>query len=147
MVENENAPATLLTRAGPTPTVLFVDDEPHLRVLGKAVLELHGYAVLLAEDGLEAVEVFRREQQRIDLIVLDLSMPRLSGDDTFHAIRAMNDRVPVLFASGYSHDALSERENPQIAGFVAKPYRPGDLAAAVRETLERRPRTTPGASG
>ena len=62
-----------------TETILFVDDEAMLRNLGRTILQRHGYQVLLASDGLQAVEVFGRERRRIDLVVLDLTMPRLSG--------------------------------------------------------------------
>ncbi len=129
-------------RADPAPargteTILFVDDEPVLRHLGRTILERHGYRVLVANDGLQAVETFRAERDRVDLVVLDLTMPRLSGRDTFRQLRALDPAVRVLFASGYSSEQLSAGEQDEIAGFVPKPYRPKELAGMVREALDR----------
>jgi DNA-binding response OmpR family regulator len=135
-------PAEILEQEVPAPgrqeTILFVDDEPNLRSLASAVLEAKGYRALLAADGMEALKVFAREQGNIDLVVLDLTMPRLSGEETLGAIRAMNDRVPILIASGFSRDQLTLKERQEIAGFIAKPYRPHELATVVREMLDRR---------
>jgi DNA-binding response OmpR family regulator len=119
-------------------TILFVDDEPNLRFLGRAILENSGYKVLVAGDGAEAVELFRQESSRIDLVILDVMMPRLSGQDTFRRLRGLNENVPVMFASGHTPEHLSSEEHQHVAGFVAKPYRPGELAAAVRASLDRR---------
>ncbi len=123
---------------GGTETVLFVDDEPTLRSLGQAILERQGYEVLEAEDGIEALEIFREQRERIDLVILDLTMPRLSGQETLSALRAIDPHVMVLFASGYSPEQLSPEERAHIAGFVAKPYRPQELQAIVCEALDRR---------
>src|SRR5262249_12242077 len=70
-------------------TILLADDEAMLRNLGSIVLERLGYEVLVAEDGSDAVEAYRREHERIDLVVLDLNMPRLSGRDAFRQMRAI----------------------------------------------------------
>lgn len=129
-----------VTKLQGTETILFVDDEPVLRNLGRTLLQKHGYQVLLAEDGVEALEIFQRERDSIDLVILDLTMPRLSGRDTFHALRAIDPDIPALLASGYSSEQLSSEDHAQIAGFVAKPYRPRELAALVRETMDRSPR-------
>jgi CheY-like chemotaxis protein len=96
-------------------------------------LETAGYAVIEAEDGAEAVEVFRREHERIDLVLLDLTMPRLSGRDAFRAIREIDPGARVLFSSGYSADNLSEVDGAK--GLLSKPYRPPDLLAAVRRAV------------
>ena len=121
-----------------TETILFVDDEAMLRNLGRTILQRHGYKVLLASDGMQAVEVFGRERASIDLVVLDLTMPRLSGRDAFRQIRVLDPEVCVLFASGFSPEQLTAEEHEQIAGFVAKPYRPRELTALVREALDRK---------
>lgn len=127
---------SLPKEGGAKKTILFVDDEPPLRLLGQSILESNGFLVLVAEDGIEALNIYRRERTRISLVVLDLSMPRLSGSETFHAIHTLNDRVPVLFASGFAPELLTGKEYPQIAGFIAKPYRPSELVSIVRRTLE-----------
>jgi PAS domain S-box-containing protein len=116
-------------------TVLVVDDEPLLRGLARAILEGQGYKVLLAGDGVEAVETYRRE--RSDLVVLDLTMPRLSGREALRHLRAIDPEVRVLFASGYTAEHLRPEDHEQTLGFVKKPYRPEDLAYAVRTALDR----------
>jgi PAS domain S-box-containing protein len=121
-----------------TETVLFVDDEPALRSLGRTILERSGNKVVLAEDGVEALELFRKQRGRIDLVILDLTMPRLSGRDTFRALRAIDQEVCVLFASGYSREQLSAEERERSDGFVTKPYHPCELVKRVREILDRR---------
>ena len=103
-----------------------------LRSLGATILRHHGYRVLLAEDGQEAVEAYEREGGRIDLVVLDMTMPRLSGREALQRLRQINPRVRVLFASGYSTDQLTEADHAHIQGFIAKPYRERDLIQAVQ---------------
>jgi two-component system, cell cycle sensor histidine kinase and response regulator CckA len=125
-----------------TETILFVDDEGILRDLGRTILQRHGYQVLVAADGVQALEIFRQERSRIDLIILDLTMPRLSGRDTFRQIRALDAQIPILFASGYSSQRLSPEETGQISGFVAKPYRPRELTTLVREVLDQKGSST-----
>ncbi len=104
-----------------------------IRQLGPVVLEAAGYVVLEAEDGAEAVDVFRREHDRIDLVILDLTMPRLSGRDAFRQMQAIDPAARVLFSSGYSADDLSEVDGAR--GLLSKPYRPPDLLAAVRRAV------------
>jgi PAS domain S-box-containing protein len=116
-------------------TVLVADDEPLLRDLARAILEGQGYKVALAGDGVEAVESYRRE--RSDLVVLDLTMPRLSGREALRHLREIDPEVRVLFASGYTAEHLRDEEQRQVLGFVKKPYRPEDLAYAVRTALDR----------
>jgi PAS domain S-box-containing protein len=129
--------------SGGSETVLLVDDEQMIRTLGSAILERAGYRVLLAEDGEQAVEMYRRQREKIDLVVLDLTMPRLSGQDAFRQMELIDPSVRVLFASGYSSEAVSPEELDQVAGFIGKPYRMDELTRAVREALDR-PRSGAG---
>jgi PAS domain S-box-containing protein len=123
--------------SGGSETILLVDDEATLRVLGQTVLRRHGYEVLLAEDGQQALEVYRRERGRIRLIILDLTMPRLSGRDTLRRLRQLDPNAPVVFVSGYAAEQVLQGERDQILGFVSKPYRPEDLVHEVRAALDR----------
>ena len=132
------APSAALT-AGRGEVVLLADDNELLRSLGATILRHHGYRVLLAEDGQEAVEAYEREGGRIELVVLDMTMPRLSGREALQRLRKINPRVRVLFASGYSAEQLSEADHAHIQGFIAKPYRERDLVQAVQAAL-----TAPG---
>ncbi|HEV3236246.1 MAG TPA: PAS domain S-box protein [Gemmataceae bacterium] len=117
-------------------TILLADDEQALRDLGRMILETQGYQVMLAEDGQEAVEIYEREGRQIDLVVLDLTMPRLSGQDAFHQMLKINPQVPVLFTSGFSKQHLSQADHERILGFISKPFLPEDLTRSVRAALE-----------
>jgi two-component system, cell cycle sensor histidine kinase and response regulator CckA len=114
-------------------TILLVDDEPAIRTLGRMVLERNGYRVLLAEDGIDAVETFREVADQVALVILDLTMPRLSGQDTYLRLREINPNVRVLFSSGYSADYLGHIDG--ATGFINKPYRPAELLEAIRAHL------------
>jgi PAS domain S-box-containing protein len=118
-------------------TVLVVDDEDLVRRLAAASLEAQGYTVLQAENGQEALDVYAREGHRIDLVVLDLTMPIVSGHEAFRHLLNLNPRVNVLFASGYAVEELSELEKELMAGFVRKPYRPNDLVVAVETAIQQ----------
>ncbi|MBP3960650.1 response regulator [Gemmata sp. G18] len=119
-------------------TVLVVDDEELIRKLAVMTLQSRGYCVLQAADGREAVELYAKERDRIDLVLLDLTMPVLSGHEAFRQLLGMNPRVKVLFASGYAVEQLSDLEKERMAGFVKKPYRPNELVLAVEDALPRR---------
>ena len=114
-------------------TVLLVDDEPSIRTLGRFTLEQNGYRVLLAEDGLEAVETFREVADQVDLVILDLTMPNMSGQDAFRHMRDIAPNVRVLFSSGYTSDHLGKLDAG--VGFINKPYRPEQLLEAVRSHI------------
>ncbi|MBY0523758.1 MAG: MEDS domain-containing protein [Gemmataceae bacterium] len=123
--------------SGGTETILLADDEPMIRKLGRTILERYGYAVLLAEDGLEAVQMYQQQMDQIDLVILDLTMPRMSGHDALHQLCQMDPSVRVLFASGYSAEQMTNEHPDQVLGFLSKPYRPETLARAVRDVLDR----------
>ncbi|HEY1187829.1 MAG TPA: PAS domain S-box protein [Gemmata sp.] len=116
-------------------TVLVADDEAGVRDLAKVALELSGYTVLVAADGAEAVDVFRKAGGRVKLAVLDASMPKLSGRQVFEAIRRTAPGVKVLFASGYHGGGLLPADDPPGTRRLNKPYVPSQLAAVVQEML------------
>lgn len=124
--------------AGGDETILFIDDEVAIRQLAKTVLEQYGYRVLLAGDGVEAVGIFQREIDRVHLVVLDLMMPRRSGEEVFRELRALAPGVKILISSGHppAGGDLSALGGP-AAGFISKPYHPDDLARKVRALLDR----------
>ncbi len=140
-IHGENARPNTPTTAPParrgSETVLLVDDEAVIRNVGRAILQRQGYQVILAEDGLEAVEIYRRERGRIDLVILDLTMPRLSGLDTLRQLVQLDPGAAVLLSSGYSAEQLPEVGKEGVLGFVNKPYRPQDLTEAVRSALDQ----------
>jgi CheY-like chemotaxis protein len=118
-------------------TILLVDDEPMIRQLGTTILERHGYEVLLASDGLEALEVYQRHRGQIDLVILDLTMPRLSGRDTCKRLVEMDPAVRVLFSSGYSAEHVGTADFSQVLGFLNKPYRAEELTDKLRASLDQ----------
>jgi two-component system, cell cycle sensor histidine kinase and response regulator CckA len=109
-----------------------------IRDLGRTILQHNGYRVLLAQDGAEALDIYRRERGRIDLVILDLTMPRLSGREALRQIRAIDPAVRVLFASGKIARPLPDNDEGEgSVSFVGKPYRPEELARRVRAVLDK----------
>jgi CheY-like chemotaxis protein len=115
--------------------VLVADDESGIREVARAVLGMHGYRVVLAEDGAQAVEVFRREGGRVGVVVLDACMPNMTGRQAFEAIRELRPDVPVLFASGFPTDELLPDESARGTAFLNKPFTPTELATEVGRLL------------
>jgi PAS domain S-box-containing protein len=130
------AAAAAVELPGGSETILVVDDEPMLRTLAQKILQERGYRVLVAADGPEAIEMFRVKKDAIDLIILDLTMPRLSGRDTLKRLRHIDPAVRVLYASGFAVK-VTEAVNDEVLGFIAKPYRAEDLALSVRAALDK----------
>jgi CheY-like chemotaxis protein len=125
--------------SGGQETILLADDEEIVGRLGRAILERYGYRVFGAMNGLEAMDIYRQRQKDIDLVILDMSMPKLSGPDTLRQLRALNPSVCVLISSGYCSDEdLQAVKNEGAVGFIPKPYRPADLARSVRTALDQK---------
>ncbi len=121
-------------------TILLVDDQEMIRELGERILRPYGYHVLTAADGVEALRLYRRWSQVIDLVILDLLMPGLSGPETLRELRRVRPDVRVLISSGYY--ANKEGHAPECdgaVGRVSKPYHPQELARAVRLALDQAP--------
>jgi hypothetical protein len=116
-------------------TMLVADDEAGVRDVARVALEMAGYRVLLAADGAEAVNVFRTAASEIRLVVLDASMPHLSGRQVFEAIRRIDPTVKVLFASGYHGGGLLPEGSPPNTAMLPKPYTPSQLASTVHDML------------
>ncbi len=119
-------------------TILLVDDENSLRKLGARILQNCGYTVLVACNGREGVELARKNRERIDLIVTDVIMPLMGGEDMVKELKPILPRARVMFMSGYTGDALSEPGvlDPGIC-FLEKPFTPIRLASKVREVLDQ----------
>jgi nitrogen-specific signal transduction histidine kinase len=117
--------------------VLVVDDEEIVRRIARTALERAGYTVLLAGDGQEAVEIFRREAGEIRLVALDMTMPGMSGEEALRQLREIRRDVPVMVSSGYTEEEVLQRFGDSIDGFLHKPYGITDLARAVHSALKR----------
>lgn len=117
-------------------TILFVDDEEMLRSLGQRCLEHLGYRVLLAADGIEAVRLYHEHEAEIDLVVLDLSMPRKGGEDAYREMRAIRPDIRVLLSCGYDQQSAIEKFAPDgLVGFLAKPFGMDQLVREVEQAL------------
>lgn len=119
-----------------TGTVLIVDDEAPIRTVARAILELAGYSVLLAENGEEGVRAYREAGGAVDLVLLDMSMPRMSGIETLAELLKIDPGVRVLLTSGFSLDEKVRRALDRgAAGFIDKPFTPQALTRKIRDLL------------
>jgi two-component system cell cycle sensor histidine kinase/response regulator CckA len=126
------------TVQGGPETILVAEDHDGLRQLALETLTNLGYRVLIAADGEQALEQFHAHGQHIDLAVLEVVLPKLSGPEVYSRICAKNPEVPVLFATGYSADlSLLEKVKQLGLPVLQKPYSTRELARKVRDTLDR----------
>lgn len=128
---------TLIIPASGTETVLLVDDEEHIRDLGKKILSRAGYQVIAACNGIEAIEAYRDKKDQISLVVLDLIMPQMGGRQCLEELLKIDPKVRVVVASGFSVDDLARGGlEARVGGFVSKPYRMTEMLKVVREVLD-----------
>jgi CheY-like chemotaxis protein len=114
------------------PHVLLVEDEDALRRSVTRMLQHLGTGCSVAADGVEAVDLFRRHIAEVDVVLLDVSMPRQSGAQTFEALRAISPTVKVLLSSGYHGDHLEPALRASVDGFLPKPYSLQQLVDALK---------------
>jgi CheY-like chemotaxis protein len=115
-----------------TGTVLVIDDDPAVRRMTERALETLGLEVLTATDGQEGVDMFARHSDDIACVLLDMTMPRMSGDEVLRAIRALRPDARVVIMSGYNEQDVSRRfaaERP--SGFLQKPFGVDALSAVI----------------
>ena len=116
--------------------ILLADDEETIRNLGRRMLQAVGFEVIMAADGREAIDKFAADQDGIDLVVLDLTMPHFDGEGCFRELRKLKPGVRVILSSGYNEqDIISRFAGKGLAGFVQKPYTTDELLAKIREVL------------
>ena len=127
---------------GPTPpqsgvrTVLVVDDEEIVRRTTRSVLERKGYRVLLAENGQQAVELFREHAPEISVVLLDLTMPVMGGEEAARYLHAVRHDVPILVSSGYDENEVARRfAGSRVAGYVRKPYTASTLLERIQAVV------------
>ncbi|HOS94807.1 MAG TPA: response regulator, partial [Armatimonadota bacterium] len=117
-------------------TILVADDEEAVRQVTRLALEMAGFTVITAADGEEAVECFAAHASEVRAILLDLSMPKMSGDEAFAAIKRIRPDVPVILSSGFNEqDTTNRLAGRGLAGFIQKPYRPTELIEKLRQLL------------
>ena len=119
-------------------TVLFVDDEEIVLGVGKQMLEKLGFSVLTAKNGIEALDVYKINQNDIDFVVLDMIMPEMGAADTYVELQSINPAVKVLLSSGYGADHQTRALlSLGCSGFIQKPFSMQSLSEKIEEILSR----------
>ena len=119
-------------------TILVVEDEKNMITLLRKVLTRHGYKILTASDGETAVDMYHHNKEAIDVVLLDLGLPKMSGREVLRKIKNENPDVEVIIASGYLEPELkSEIDQAGVKYFVPKPYRPDEVVQALQSLVER----------
>jgi len=137
VVAEEEEPAPPASRAKGGETILLVEDEDAVRNLAQFILQSHGYRVLSANGGAEAMSIAESASVSIDILVTDVVMPEVSGDALAAGLSQRYPRMKTLFLSGHTQDAVLRRgiEHRKVA-FLQKPFTPQTLSQKVRETLD-----------
>ena len=119
-------------------TVLIIDDEDMVLEVGEKFLKFMGYQVLTALDGKEAIEVYRKQREKIHLVILDLVMPKMEGGEVFEKLREISPDVKILISSGYSVDGIASQILERGAcGFIQKPFDMMQLSKSIRVILNQ----------
>jgi signal transduction histidine kinase/ActR/RegA family two-component response regulator len=117
-------------------SILVIDDEEIVRRMAKQALEHYGYSVVMAEDGERGLEVFRMKSDLIQCVVLDLTMPIMSGEQTLPRLKSVRADIPVILSSGFSEaEAVQRFQGRGLEGFIQKPYKAATLAEKVRDVI------------
>lgn len=117
-------------------SILIIDDEEVIRILGKDVMEVYGYEVHIAMNGIEGIRIFRENKDRINLVILDMVMPEKSGRQTFKEIMAIKAETKVILCSGYGKEHyIQELIEEGAAGFLQKPFHHLDLVNKIKEAM------------
>jgi PAS domain S-box-containing protein len=120
----------------PTGKVLLVDDDEIPRVIGKRMLEKIGFEVLTANNGVEALPIYKENIDQISLVILDLTMPEMNGEETFVELNKINKDVKVIVSSGYDeHEVANRFVGKSVVGFCQKPYKYQTLKKKIIEIL------------
>lgn len=131
---SEATPSTVWIGSG---ELLVVDDEPSVRAVSKALLQRRGFAVTTAKGGREAVALVTANPSRFRLVLLDLTMPDMDGEETFRALRRIAPQLRVILMSGYNEQEVTRQfVGRGLAAFLAKPFRAEELDSAVRRVLD-----------
>jgi len=132
----------------PGETILLVDDEETVRRFSSRVLEKHGFTVLTASGGPDALAVAEQHGRPLDLLLTDVMMPGMNGRELAESLLALRPSLRVLFISGYAEDVLvSDVGLVPGAAFLGKPFKPKALLSKVREVLDGPPAIGSGRDG
>jgi len=118
-------------------TILLVDDEQIIIDVARDMLEILGYQVITAQTGQEAIDIYTRQKDEIDLVIQDMVMPGMNGADIFRALKNINPDVKVILASGYiMNKQIAAVLEQGCRAFMPKPFRLEDLSVKVRKVLD-----------
>jgi two-component system cell cycle sensor histidine kinase/response regulator CckA len=119
-------------------TILLVDDEDMIIDVGKQFLEKMGYTILIAKSGKEAIEIYKKGKDKIDIVILDMIMPDMGGGETYDGMKEINPDINVILSSGYSIDGqATEILERGCNGFIQKPFNMKQLSQKLRELLDK----------
>ncbi|MFH2058113.1 MAG: response regulator [Pseudomonadota bacterium] len=118
-------------------SILLVDDEERILTVGREICKALGYSVITADSGMEAVKIYKKRKDKINLVILDMIMPNMNGLETFLELKKINPDVKVLLSTGYSIDAKAQEMLKQgCRGYILKPYSVIDFSHKLREIIE-----------
>ncbi len=121
-----------------TETVLLVDDEEMIIAVGQQILESMGYTVFLAKSGREAVETYKKNKGKIDMVLLDMIMPEMGGSETYERLKEINPDIKVLLSSGYSINGQAKTILAKgCDDVIQKPFGMKNLSQKLREILDK----------
>ena len=120
-------------------TVLFVDDEDMIIEVAEDLLEKLGYKVLIAKSGKEAIKTYKKNKEQIDIVILDMVMPDMSGGETYDNLKEIYPDIKVLLVSGYSlNEAATKILDRGCDGYIQKPAKSKELSQKLREILDKK---------
>lgn len=128
-------------------TILVIDDEQVVRNLARQALQHYGYTVLAAEDGERGLDLFHGNTRQVDCVLLDATMPGMSGEEALLLLKSLRPDIPVVLSSGFGETEMLRRfEGKGLAGFIQKPYKAAALLEKIQDVLAARVHAAPGAS-
>jgi len=117
-------------------TILLIDDEAIILDVAGEMLKTMGYTVITVQDGPTALDIYRRQHEDIDLVILDMVMPDMGGGEIFNELKKINSHVKVLLSSGYSLNGQASKIIERgCSGFIQKPFSIGDISRQLRKIL------------
>lgn len=127
-----------LTPISTNHTILVIDDEDIVRIMLEIGLQKMGYKVLVAERAAEGIDLYKKNRDAIDLVVLDMIMPEMKGSDCFRELKKLNSTIKVIIASGYTRqENVEELIEEGLAGFIHKPFKIEQLSTLIQEILQK----------
>jgi two-component system, cell cycle sensor histidine kinase and response regulator CckA len=136
IIEEKKSPGETLMGSE---TLLLVDDEPMIIEIAEELFSRLGYNVLSAVGGKEAITIYEEQEERIDMVILDMIMPNMSGGETYDRLKNINPKVKVLLSSGYSiNGQATEILGRGCNGFIQKPFKMKELSQKLREILDEK---------